>query len=57
VKDYTTLKFMQWFVEEQLEEEFLGRRILELFEVIGTEGVGLYMIDKKIPDIKYQKGA
>jgi ferritin len=55
-KDYTTLKFMQWFVEEQMEEEFLGRRILELFEVIGTEGVGLYMIDKKIPDIKYQKG-
>ncbi len=53
VKDYTTAHFMQWFLKEQIEEEFIFRRALELFEVIGEEGVGTYMIDKKIPDIKY----
>jgi ferritin len=54
VKDYTTINFLQWFLQEQIEEEFIFRRALELFEVIGTEGVGLYMIDKKIPDIEYK---
>jgi ferritin len=55
VKDYTTINFLQWFLKEQIEEEYIFRRALELFEVIGTEGVGLYTIDKKIPDIKYQE--
>jgi len=54
VKDYTTINFLQWFLEEQVEEEFIARRALELFEVIGEDGVGIYMIDKKIPDIQYK---
>ncbi|MEX2232047.1 MAG: ferritin [Cyclobacteriaceae bacterium] len=53
-KDYTTIGFLQWFLQEQVEEEFIARRALELFEVIGEEGVGIYMIDKKIPDIQYK---
>jgi ferritin len=53
-KDFTTVNFMQWFLKEQIEEEYIARRALELFDVIGTEGVGLYLIDKKIPDIKYE---
>ena len=53
-KDYTTINFLQWFLQEQVEEEFIARRALELFDVIGEEGVGLYMIDKKIPDIEYK---
>ncbi|MFN3406088.1 MAG: ferritin [Cytophagaceae bacterium] len=54
VKDFTTLRFLNWFLEEQVEEEFIFRRALELFDIIGEEGVGLYMIDKKIEDIKYK---
>jgi ferritin len=54
-KDFTTMNFLQWFLQEQIEEEFIARRALELFDVIGEEGVGLYMIDKKIPDIKYNQ--
>ena len=54
-KDYTTINFLQWFLNEQIEEEYIARRALELFDVIGTEGVGLYMIDKQIADIKYEK--
>lgn len=52
-KDFTTVKFMEWFLKEQMEEEFIARRALELFDVIGEEGVGRYMIDKKIPEITY----
>jgi ferritin len=48
VKDFATLNFMQWYVSEQREEEMLSRRALELFEIIGEEGIGLWTIDQEI---------
>lgn len=57
VQDFTTVTFLQWFLNEQIEEEYIARRALELFEVIGEEGVGQFMIDKQIPKITYDKGA
>ena len=53
--DYMTFQFIQWFFKEQREEEYKARRALELFEVIGEEGVGQYMIDKKVTKIKYEE--
>jgi ferritin len=53
-KDYTTATFLQWFLQEQIEEEYIARRALELFEVIGEEVTGRYEIDKAIPKIKYE---
>lgn len=53
IKDYSTVTFLQWFLTEQIEEEYIARRALELFDVIGEEGVGRYMIDKQIPKITY----
>ena len=47
-KDVATFNFMQWYVAEQIEEEVTSRKNLELFDVIGESGVGLYMIDKEI---------
>lgn len=47
-KDFTTFNFLQWYVTEQREEETLARRILELFDIIGEEGVGLWTIDQEI---------
>ena len=47
-KDHATAQFLLWFVEEQREEEKNARRILELFDVIGEEGTGRFMIDKEI---------
>lgn len=49
--DHATANFLQWFVREQQEEEFTARKRVELFDVIGEEGVGKYMIDQKIPEI------
>ncbi len=47
-KDYSTFGFLQWFVTEQREEETLARRALEIFDIIGEEGVGLWTIDQEI---------
>ncbi len=48
VEDYATESMLQWFVNEQVEEEDNARRALELFDVIGEEGTGRYTIDKAI---------
>lgn len=48
VEDYATENFLQWFVNEQIEEEDNARRALELFDVIGEEGTGRYHIDKAV---------
>ena len=47
-KDFASFQFMQWYVQEQREEEQLCRRILELFDLIGEEGQGLWLIDQEI---------
>ena len=52
VKDFSTFNFLQWFVTEQVEEEVLTRRAVELFDVIGEEGIGHYTIDKALGALK-----
>jgi len=51
-QDLATFNFLQWFVNEQIEEEVTARKILDLFDVIGEAGIGLYMIDKEIGALK-----
>lgn len=48
IKDFATFNFLQWYVMEQREEETLARRAVEVFDLIGEEGVGLWMIDQEI---------
>jgi len=48
VKDFATFSFMQWYVTEQREEETLARRALEIFDIIGEEGIGLWTIDQEM---------
>jgi len=45
-KDYGTHSFLQWFIDEQVEEEGLFRGIIDKIELIGEEGPGLFMIDE-----------
>ncbi|RZK50421.1 MAG: ferritin [Pedobacter sp.] len=54
-QDYVTLEFLNWFFKEQKEEEYKARRALELFDVIGEEGIGRYQIDKQINHISYSE--
>lgn len=52
-QDFITLEFLNWFLKEQREEEYVARRALELFDVIGEQGTGLWDIDRSIGSIKY----
>lgn len=54
VKDYVTFNFISWFLNEQIEEEYVARRILELFDVIGEEGTGRWEIDKHLVKVSYR---
>lgn len=53
-KDFRTENFMQWFVQEQIEEEFITRRAVELFDLMGEDKLAIFMIDERIPKIEYQ---
>lgn len=55
VKDFVTFQFIQWFLEEQVEEEYVARRILDMFDVIGEEGTGRWEIDKHIPKVSFEE--
>ncbi len=50
-KDHATLQFLQWYVEEQREEETLMRTILDKIKLIGAGPLSLYYIDKEIEKI------
>ncbi len=52
VQDLTSEVFLQWFVNEQMEEEQTIRRALELFDLMGTDGLGLKLLDERIPQIR-----
>lgn len=47
-QDYTTQHFLQWYVEEQKEEETLMRTILDKIKLIGEGPLALYYIDKEM---------
>ena len=50
-KDYSTHSFLQWYVNEQLEEEKLIKTILDKFKIIGEDRAGLYLFDRDIAGI------
>ncbi len=54
-KDHSTLNFLQWYVEEQREEESLMRNILDKIRLIGNGPQSLYYIDKEIEKINNQQ--
>jgi ferritin len=49
--DYSTLQFLQWYVAEQHQEEFLFKGILDKIKLIGTEGQGIFFIDREIGNL------
>ena len=46
--DLATFQLMQWFVDEQREEETQMIEILDKLKLIKDDGVGLYMLDKEL---------
>lgn len=50
-KDYKTFNFLQWFVDEQIEEEELFSGVLDKFTIAGEDGESVYYIDRDIANL------
>ncbi|MDD2425928.1 MAG: ferritin [Bacteroidales bacterium] len=47
-KDHATTNMLQWFIDEQVEEEDNAQRILDQLELIGDNGHGIFYLDKEM---------
>lgn len=47
-KDHATRSFLQWFVDEQVEEEANVTLLLEQLKMVEGQGVALFMIDREL---------
>ena len=46
-KDYRTMKFLDWFVDEQMEEEDNADTMVSRYQLFGTDPKGLYLLDQE----------
>lgn len=63
-KDRATMSYMNWFVDEQVEEEANAKEIIDKLKLIGDDKSALYLLDKDLstrvfvqPVIKSTAGA
>jgi ferritin len=50
-RDYQTARFLQWYLDEQYEEEAQARRCIEIFDQMNYKDA-IYDIDREIHDLK-----
>ena len=48
LKDHAAVNFLQWFVNEQVEEETSADSIVQKLRLIGSDGGGLYLLDQEL---------
>ena len=46
-KDYRTMKFLDWFVDEQGEEEDNAASMINRYKLFGADPKGLYLLDQE----------
>ena len=47
-KDYASFSLLQWFIDEQVEEEASAGEIVDVLKRIGDKGQGLVMLDRQL---------
>lgn len=47
VKDHATTTMLQWFVNEQVEEEATALEIIEQIRLVGESGQAIFLLDKE----------
>lgn len=52
-KDHATKSFLQWFIDEQVEEEASVDRIVNMLKMVGDHGHGVMMIDRELAQRSY----
>jgi len=55
--DHTTAGFLQWFLDEQIEEEASANQIVNQLKLIGTSGSGLFLLDRELAQRTFSAGA
>ena len=55
-KDFASFNFLQWFIEEQVEEENLFRTILNIIKISGDDEKALLFIDNEIARVRGEEG-
>jgi ferritin len=48
--DRTTLTFVDWFIEEQIEEEENVKNIIKRLEMFGEDKVALFLMDRELAE-------
>ena len=48
VKDYKTVQFLDWFIQEQVEEEDNASTNTSRFELFGSDPKGLFSLDEEL---------
>ena len=46
-RDYRTMKFLDWFVDEQMEEEENADSMISRYKLFGQDPKGLYLLDQE----------
>ena len=54
--DHSVRSFLQWYVDEQVEEESIISKLLAKLKLIKGEGFGLLQLDSQLGMRKYQPG-
>lgn len=55
-KDYATHNFLQWYVNEQMEEERVARTLTDKLQLVGDDKGGLYLFDRDIMNFRGPEG-
>ncbi len=55
-RDHATNSFLQWFVDEQVEEEAVVDAVINDLQRIGDFGPGLYMLDRQLGGSEVESG-
>lgn len=56
-KDYATCNRLDWFVEEQVEEEETARDLIDQLKMIGDNGLALYTLNQELAARVYAEPA
>lgn len=48
IKDFRTMQFLDWFIQEQGEEESNARDLITKMELFGGDSKGLYMLNQEL---------
>jgi len=56
-KDFSSANYLQWYINEQIEEESTARGILDKIKLTGEHQGGLFLIDKELGAMAVTKRA